>query len=479
MTSDAQLHRPAVPPQPAGEQQVTQPDGELPGWVTFVAAGRSSQQLAGRPPSLRRVIAQMVVAAAVVALLVALVGSALSRRIAESQAVHEVAKTTDILAESVVQPSLTNPMAESTEAAAALDPLVRGRVLGGSVARVKLWSATGTILYSDEARLIGLNFGLDDGARAALASPQTRAEITDLSRPENAFERSQGKLLEVYRPVWTPDGHEMLFETYFRYGEVTDRSAQLWRGFAGITLSAVAVTFLLLIPIMWTLLRRARTAQTQRTQMIQRALDASQDERQRIAATLHDGIVQEIAAASFAVSAGAEAAAAQGDHELANRLRTAAATVRTSMGGLRSLVVDIYPPTLHTAGLPAAVRDMVANLSGRDTAIELAMDDSAAAQLNDQEQQAMFRIAQECLRNVIKHAHATEAVLTLSGDDNGVTLEVADNGVGFDVGAGRDQHLGLSLMREVAGEIGAQLDVRSQAGQGTTWRMQIPARTGT
>lgn len=199
-------------------------------------------------------------------------------------------------------------MATSTTAAAALDDTVRSRVLSSSVTRVKLWSSDGTILCSDEPRLIGQTFGLDSGAREALGSPQTRAEISDLSRPENSLERSKRKLLEVYRPVWTPAGHELLFETYFRYDAVTDRSGQLWRGFAGITLSAVAIVFLLLVPIMWTLLRRARSAQAQHALMIQRALDASQDERQRIAAALHDGIVQEVAAASFAVSAGAEAA---------------------------------------------------------------------------------------------------------------------------------------------------------------------------
>lgn len=242
-----------------------------------------------------------------------------------------------------------------------------------------------------------------------------------------------------------------------------------------ITLSSVAVIFLLLVPIMWTLLRRARRAQVQREAMMQRALDASRDERQRIAAALHDGIVQELAAASFAVAGGAEAAATRGENELADHLRGAAATVRTSMGGLRSLVVDIYPPTLRSAGLPAVLRDMAATLTGRGPVVRLDLNDAAVTRLTPEQQQALFRIAQECLRNTVKHAGASAAVITLDSDDTGVTLQVSDNGSGFEPTVRRDQHLGLSLMADVVTSIGAQLDLRTGPGRGTSWRMRVPA----
>ena len=94
----------------------------------------------------------------------------------------------------------------------------------------------------------------------------------------------------------------------------TTRSAsapsQLWRGFAGITLSSIAAIVVLLVPLVWTLVARARRAHQQREAMLQRAMDASLDERRRIAATLHDGVVQELAAASFAVAGSAQDAAA-------------------------------------------------------------------------------------------------------------------------------------------------------------------------
>jgi len=312
------------------------------------------------------VVIQLGAAAIVVLCLVAIAGSIVSRRTAESQSVHEAAELTDVLGASVVQPVLTDAMANNPAAAsAALDGVVRSRVLSDSVVRVKVWTPQGRIIYSDESRLVGMSFPLDDSALAVLATPQTRAEVSDLGAPENRFERSQGKLLEVYRPVWTPSGAPLLFETYFRYDTVKDRASELWRGFVGIMLSSLGVIFVLLLPLVWTLFAKIRRGQAQREALMQRALDASLEERQRIAATLHDGAVQELAAASFAVAGGAETAASRGDAALAAELRDAAGAVRTSMGGLRSLLVDIYPPALRSAGLPAALRDLVATMAGR------------------------------------------------------------------------------------------------------------------
>jgi two-component system NarL family sensor kinase len=445
------------------------------GWVTVVSAAPAGGR-PGRPMSTRRLLSLLTGAGVLLVLLVALAGSLLSRQIAGSQAVREVAQTTDLLAESVLQPSLTNPMADDPKAAAVLDPLVRGRVLSSSLVRVKLWSTDGTILYSDEPRLVGRRFGLDDGARSALSAPRTQAEISDLSRPENAFERDQAKLLEVYRPVWTPDGHELLFETYFRYDTVTDRSAELWHGFAGITLSSVGLLFLLLMPIMWTLLRRTRQAQLQREALMQRALDASVDERQRIAAALHDGVVQDLVATSFGLAGAAEAAEGNRQHGLAEQLRSAADTVRTSLGGLRSLVVDIYPPTLRHAGLPAALRDLAAGPAGRGPQVNVRIEESAAAELSPEQQQAMFRIAQECLRNTVKHADATSATIELYSEASGVCLQVSDDGAGFDPAHRPAQHLGLSLIRDVAGSIGGRLELRTGPGAGTGWRLWVPTR---
>jgi hypothetical protein len=181
---------------------------------------------------------------------VAVAGAFASRRVAEREAVTDAAHTTDLIARQVVQPAITNGLVSGDPAAlAALDRVVRSQVLGSSVVRVKLWTATGRIVYSDERRLIGQTFPLGSQERAALTRPAVYAEVSDLQRPENRFERGRGKLLEVYRPVWTPSGQPLLFETYSPYRQVTQRTGELWRGFAGITLSSLLILVALLLPL--------------------------------------------------------------------------------------------------------------------------------------------------------------------------------------------------------------------------------------
>jgi two-component system NarL family sensor kinase len=440
-----------------------------PEWIVLVAAG--SPGGATRGPSLRRALLQLGAGGLVVIALVVLVGGLISRRIAQSQSVHEVARITDVLATSVIQPALSDRMATNTSAAARLDPLVRERVLSASLVRVKIWAPSGRIMYSDDHRLVGADFGLDTDARAALTQPQVRAEISDLSEPENRFERGQGTLLEVYRPVWTPSGRPLLFETYFRYDQVSDRASQLWRGFAAITLSSIAAVVVLLVPLVWALVARARRAHRQREAMLQRAMDASLAERRRIAATLHDGVVQELAAASFTVAGGAQDAAANGDDELAVRLRAAGDAVRTSIGGMRSLLVDIYPPNLRSAGLLPALCDLAATVRLR---VELDVDDEVAQELPQEQQEAVFRVTQECLRNAAAHSSADLVTVRIARDDGGVELHIVDDGVGFDADGTRPEgHFGLSLIADIARECGAELAVSTEPGRGTAWRLRM------
>jgi two-component system NarL family sensor kinase len=473
MIRAARIREPADSPQPLAGEDRDPVDPAPVGWVTVVPATADAPTAAERPVDMRRLVLQLSAAAVAVGVLVGLIGAALSRRIAERQSVHDVAQQTDMLAESVVQPALTDRMAGDARAAAALGTVIRAT----SLVRVKLWSPRGTILYSDEPRLVARTFPLDESARAALSAPQTTAEVSDVSRPENAFERSRGKLLEVYRPVWTPDGHPLLFEAYYPYGIVTARSSQLWRGFLGVTLSSVAAVFALLVPIVAALLRRTRRAQAQREAMMRRALDASHEERHRIAAALHDGPVQQLAAASFAVAGAAEAAATRGEHALSDDLHAAAGTVRTGMTGLRSLVVDIYPPSLRSAGLAAALRDMVTAVAGRSVTVDVQVDDAAVARLDADQQQAVFRFAQEALRNTVKHAAASNATLTVGTLPGGsVTVELSDNGRGFRADHRPDKHLGITLMSDIAADIGARLDLRTSPGNGTVWRMEVPTR---
>lgn len=462
----------------SAEDVVPPVDRARPGWVNVSGSVADGTQ---QSVNTRRVVAQVVVGAAVVLLLVGVSGFVASRKAAENEAVHDAAKVANLLAEAVIQPALTDELLVGDPAAlAAMDKAVRADVLGEASVRVKIWTPGGRIVYSDETALIGQTFALGEDEREVFTNPRTRAEVSDVDDNENQFERGQGKLLEVYRPVWTPDGQPLLFETYAPYDAVTTRAAEVWRGFAGIAVSSLVALIVLLLPILWHLLDKVRRSQAQREAMLQRAVDASTDERRRIAGTLHDGLVQELAATSFAVSSAAERADAVRQVALASDLRDAAGTVRTSIGGLRSLLVDIYPPSLGASGMTAALEDLAASVRLRDIDVHLAVAAEVVAGLDDPQKRLIYRVAQECLLNSARHAEAQTVWVSLERDNGYVVLDLRDDGVGFNpddvLAHPSDGHFGLRVLGDVSAEAGADLHVASAPGYGTHWRMRIPVR---
>ncbi|MFN8080668.1 MAG: histidine kinase [Kineosporiaceae bacterium] len=449
---------------------------EAPPWRTLTTG--QSARAESEPVDVRRVVLQVIGAALAVLLLVGAVGVVVVRRMAEREALNDASHLTDLLARAVVMPSLEDALLDGDAAARQrFDVVVRERVLSKDFVRVKLWSPDGVVLYSDEAALIGETFPLGEEQRAVLAVPATVAEVSDLAPQENRLERDQGRLVEVYRPVWTPSGKPLLFETYTDYGTVTDRTVNLWRGFGGTMISTLLLFAVLMTPLIWALLDRLRRARMSREVLLQHAIDASQDERRRIAADLHDGVVQELVAASLLVSGATERASARGDGEQAAHLRSAAGAVRASVASLRTLLVDIYPPNLTSAGLAVALEDLGAGLRGRGVEVIVDVDPDAPALLDERGQRLVYRTTQECLRNVLKHSGAHQAEVSLHAEDALVVLEVADDGAGVSEaaldGTTTQGHFGLRLLADLARDHGATLRVSTAPTRGTRWRLEI------
>lgn len=451
-------------------------------WVSVAMPERAA---AGDAPlSMRRVVAQLVLGVVVVLAVVTVGGSFAARRLAEREAVTDAANTADVLAEAVVQPALSDALlAGDPESLAAFSEVVESQVLGETVVIVKLWTKEGKVVYANQPDLIGRTFDLDPDERSALSDPATRAEISNLDRDENALDGIDGdKLVEVYRPVWTPSGATMLFEIYAPYEQVGQRTSQLWRGFAGVTLSSLLLFLVLLAPVIWHLLSRVRRDQAHRETLLQRAVDASAAERRMIAATLHDGPVQDLAATSFVVAGATARARAANQGSLVEELQTVSASVRTSIRALRSLLVDIYPASLAQSGLVAALTDLAQSVRAPGLQVQVDLDPEEDLGLTEAQERLVYRIAQETLRNAAKHATPCTATLALYEDDDGVVLDVFDDGSGFDVDTHLTNpepgHLGLQLLADLAATGGGVLQVASAPGAGTHWRLQLvePAR---
>lgn len=411
-------------------------------------------------------------------LLLGAVGVAIMRRTGTSEAIREAKQVTRLVGRGAVEPDVgPGVLTGDPRAIRRLDRIVHRRVLHDPIVRVKIWTPSGRIVYSDEPRLIGARYELGSSHRAALRNGKLDADVSDLDEAENRFERNYGKLLEVYMPIHATNGRPLLFEVYQRFSTISNSGRHLWLSFLPALIGALLVLGLLQLPLAWSMARRLRTGQQEREALLRRTLEASDSERRRIARVLHDGVVQELAGVSYSLSAAAGRSAEAGDAELGEALQSAAAHTRESMRELRSLLVEIYPASLHQAGLEASLQDLLAPLArqGLETSLvvdrDLGLSDSAEAQL--------FRAAQEALRNVLRHAEAGRVEVRVSGNGECARLVVSDNGRGFSPEAlsqrREEGHLGLRLLADLAEEAGGSLDLASEAGRGTRVTMEVPA----
>ncbi|MET0909917.1 MAG: sensor histidine kinase [Ilumatobacteraceae bacterium] len=425
------------------------------------------------PISVGRFVLRFALAGLVALVFVAMFTAYASRRVGTEQAIDEAKRVAFVSAAGIIEPLLDDGVVSMDRASLdRIDAAVREFVLQGSLVRVKIWTEDGTIVYSDEPRLIGEQFGLGDDALAVLADGGEQvAEVSDLSEPKNRFE-TESKLLEVYSQVETPSGTPLLFETYSRSGGVPSLGRHLWAQFAPITIGALIILELVQIPLAWSMARRLQSSQQAHERLLRHALDASDAERRRIAGDLHDGVVQELTGVSLTLAAQGRGTVVEPQQAL-----DASAAIRSSIKSLRSLLVEIYPANLQEEGLASAIGDLLNGLRVRG--IETRLVDDLGATPVDQESSALaYRAAQEALRNVVTHAAATEVRVAIDVTDGALRLVVDDNGRGFSTDTLDDRvadgHVGLRSLAGLVADLGGSLEVRSTPGTGTRVQVSIP-----
>jgi len=387
--------------------------------------------------------------------------TAILRRQARGEAIRDAKEITRLAGEGIAQPALREGLLAGDEAAEArFDRVMRARVLKDPVVRVKIWGLDGRIVYSDERALVGRHFEFEPGVMDAVRKRVVAADVSDLDRPENRYERRFGKLLEVYLPIQAPGGRRLLFEDYIRFGAITASEQRLLTRFAPALGVALLLLWLVQLPLAWSLTRRLRQRQREREALLRRALDSSALERRRIAQHLHDGVVQDLAGVSYSLAAAG--------------MPEAAASTRRAVRELRALLIGIYPPSLQRSGLEAAVSDLLAPLSARGVAVQ--SDIPADLALPAETEELIFRGAQEALRNVAKHADPSRVAVTVHRSNGSVVLAVRDDGRGFDPAALRaadGASLGLRLLEDLVAERDGKLEVRSDAGRGTLVTLEL------
>jgi two-component system NarL family sensor kinase len=425
-----------------------------------------------------RPVAGFALAGLVAVGVVGLATAAASRRVGQREAIVDARSTTLVKAQTVVEPVVTNGLARGKDSAiTAVNTAVHTGVLDRSLVRVKIWTRGGRIVYSDVPQLIGQTFKLGDDEVQALDNGTIQAEVSDLAKPENQFERSYDKLLEVYLPIRTPSGNRLLFEAYYRYDAVSESGNRIWRSFAPVTIGSLVALELVQIPLAWSLARRLRDRQREREQLLHQAIDASDGERRRIARDLHDSVVQDLAGVAYSL---AGASKQEGATDATVRLLDQSAEqVRDSIKSLRSLIVDIYPPELEEAGLRSALTDLLASAQQRGIETRLEADNIPDA-LPVGVTRVLWRVAQEAVRNVVTHARAQTVTVSASVSDGRASVDIADDGVGFEPDAvatrAEEGHVGLRGLSDLVAGAGGTLRVDSRPGAGTRLHVEVPIR---
>jgi signal transduction histidine kinase len=196
------------------------------------------------------------------------------------------------------------------------------------------------------------------------------------------------------------------------------------------------------------------------------------EERSRLARDLHDAVSQKLfslraRARAAAVLAGRDPARAAAEMEAVAQLGAEA------HAELRAVIDGLAPPELGEAGLAESLR-RYAVLAGRAHGVEVGFRAIELPPLDEQQEAALYRVAQEALHNALRHAGAGRITVALSRSPRRVILEVADDGNGFAPGA--PEGLGFASMRGRAEAAGGTLTIRSAPGAGTTIRLAVPLR---
>jgi signal transduction histidine kinase len=219
-----------------------------------------------------------------------------------------------------------------------------------------------------------------------------------------------------------------------------------------------------------------RREQAERRVLAAAIVSAQEAERRRVAEDLHDGPVQGLVAVGLMLDALSEEISSASPQAISD-VAAAASAAREAVRDLRRAISDLHPMSLEELGFASATRSLVQRLEWRG--IEVSVDVAGADALSETRRTVAFRIVQEAVANILRHAEATRVQIGSRAEGDAVVIEVRDDGRGFDPGDRRPRvaegHLGLAAIEERAALAGGHLEVASSGGRGTVLTLTLPA----
>jgi len=221
-----------------------------------------------------------------------------------------------------------------------------------------------------------------------------------------------------------------------------------------------------------------KNEQSRARQFLAQAIQAQEEERKRISADLHDSVAQWLAAASYRAQTVNALLSGNDSNEAQDELAAMESTIDKSLKELRRVVTGLRPPALDELGLSHALRQSLEDLKTDGVACRFS-EVGTPARLPSSTEIAVYRLVQEALTNVRKHADATKVNLRLQFQTDELLVEVRDNGKGFDLSRTLDSaisvgHMGLLGMKQRVETLGGDIKIKAGEGAGTTIILRLP-----
>jgi signal transduction histidine kinase len=260
---------------------------------------------------------------------------------------------------------------------------------------------------------------------------------------------------------------------------ILPRLPQGWHGTVADSLLDASLLAIVTAPALWLLVvSPLRVLFDARGRLLRRLFDSQEQERAHIARDLHDGLGQDLTALMVGLRTIEQAGDLETVRTRAGELRELAATAH---GEVRRLARGLRPVVLEELGLFAALERLGEDFQ-RTHQVKVTLEGDALPprRLEPAAEAALYRIAQESLANVARHAQARAVELVLRHEGESLLLSIRDDGRGFDAAdlealKGREGSFGLASIRERASMLGGDCSVRARPGEGTTIEIRVPA----
>jgi len=436
----------------------------------------------------------------------ALIGTWVGRQI-EAGVVNGTGIVTNLYLDGAVTPrvqSLANADRLDGADQLALDRMLSGSHLGEHIVALKIWGRNGRIMYnSADPSLVGQVYPMERPLASAFAG-EVRSRIVEKNEFANEFKSLRwSRLIETYAPLRAENDRTVLAVAgFFQAADDLEQGVRVaqWRSW-GVH-GAVTLAMLVLLA---TLVRKAnRTIATQQRELGEkvdqltallvqnehlhdrvnraaaRTMALNEQFLRNIATDLHDGPGQGLALASMRIESLAEVCGNCGHSAGSNKsvtedFHTIHLALQSALADLRAILRGLQLPEIEKSSVAETLQRAVDDHQRKTGVLAPLVSDNAPDEAPLPVRITLFRVLQESLANGFRHGGGANQRVSVTGSAGGLSVEVADDGKGFDPGALKpDGHFGLDWMRERVELMGGSFDVDSAAGRGTRVRVWMP-----